>query len=167
MEWYLDAHTYTLYHHVEGVWTYHDATNLGRLRFQVDAHSCDAPNQYAHVVEVFERVRYMEIVDKHKINEAQIPTPEHLIEYTSGSGDSCNTLPRHIQRLVGNIPDIEVPSGLDEDEEDIIVTTDVSVAFGVGYHSLVVATKNEHVLLSRGGPDDGDQLLMTSYRSAL
>jgi hypothetical protein len=38
VEWYLDAHTCTLYHHVEGVWTHHDTTNIGRLRFQVDAH---------------------------------------------------------------------------------------------------------------------------------
>jgi hypothetical protein len=55
MEWYLDANTCTLYHHAEGVWNHHDATNIGRLRFQVDSHSCDAPNKYSHVVEVCER----------------------------------------------------------------------------------------------------------------
>jgi hypothetical protein len=48
-EWYLDAHICIVYHHVEWVWTRHDATNMGRLRFQVDAHSCDAPKQYSHM----------------------------------------------------------------------------------------------------------------------
>jgi hypothetical protein len=50
---------------------------------------------------------------------------EHVIEYTSDSGDSCHTLPRHIQRLVGNIPEIEVPNGMEViEKQDIIVTTD-------------------------------------------
>jgi hypothetical protein len=51
MEWYLDANTCTLYDHVEGVWTTRDATHISRLRFQVDTHSCDVPNQYSPVVE--------------------------------------------------------------------------------------------------------------------
>jgi hypothetical protein len=57
---------------------------------------------------------------------------------------------------------------LDEDEEhDIIVSPDGSVIFGVSYHSWVVAMNNEQVLLSGGGPDDCDQLLMMPYRSEL
>jgi hypothetical protein len=67
IEWYLDPPMFTLYHHAEGVWTNHEATDIGRLRFKLGAHSCDAPNQYTHVVYVCERVRYMEIVGKHKI----------------------------------------------------------------------------------------------------
>jgi hypothetical protein len=62
---------------------------------------------YSHVVEVCERARYIEIVGKHKIKEKQMDVIEHVIEYTSGIGDSCHTLPRYIQRLVGNIPEIE------------------------------------------------------------
>jgi ribonuclease HI len=91
-----------------------------------------------------------------------------VIEYTSVIGDSCQTIPRHIQRLVGNIPDLEFINGTEETEEqDLIVDTEGSVVFGVGYHSWVVVTDNEKVLLKGGGPDDGDQLLMTSYRSEL
>jgi hypothetical protein len=52
-------------------------------------------------------------------------------------------------------------------DQDIIVATDGSVVFGVGYHSWVVATDKEQVLLMGGGPDDGYHLLMTSYRSEL
>jgi hypothetical protein len=166
MERYLDAHASSLYHHIEGVWTYHKAVNIGRLRFQVEAHSCDEPIQYSHVVEVCERARYMEIAGKHKIKETQTPVTEHVIEYTSGIGDSCHKLQRHIQILVGNIPELEVPNGMDVTvEQDIIVATDVSVVFGVGYHSWVVATDKDQLLLTCGGPGDGDQLLMMSSRS--
>jgi hypothetical protein len=77
-------------------------------------------------------------------------------------------LPRHIQRLVGDIPDLELLNGSEENEEqDLIVATDGSVVFGVGCHSWVVVTYNEKVLLKGGGPDDGDHFRMTSYRSEL
>jgi hypothetical protein len=110
----------------------------------------------------------MEIVGKDKIKETQTPVTEHVIEYMSGIRDSCHTLPRHKQRLEGNISEIGIPNGMDvTNEQDIIVSTDGAVVFGVGYHSWVVATDKEQVLLTGGGPDDGDQLLMMSYRSEL
>jgi hypothetical protein len=47
------------------------------------------------------------------------------------------------------------------------VATDGPVLFGVGYYSWVIATSEEEILLTGGGPDDGDPLIMTSYRSEL
>jgi hypothetical protein len=47
------------------------------------------------------------------------------------------------------------------------VVTDGSVLFGIRYHSWVIATAEEGILLAGGGPDDGDPLPMTSYRSEL
>jgi hypothetical protein len=41
------------------------------------------------------------------------------------------------------------------------------VLFGVGYHSWLIATKTEQVILRGGGPDDDSPLYMTSYRSEL
>jgi hypothetical protein len=67
MEWYLDAQSSSLYHHVEGVWTRHEAMNIGRLRFRPEAQSCDESNHYSHAVEVNERTRYMEMSCKYKI----------------------------------------------------------------------------------------------------
>jgi hypothetical protein len=91
-----------------------------------------------------------------------------VITYTSGIGDNCQALQRHIQRLVGNIPDLELLNRSEENEEqDLIVATDGSVVFGVDYRSWFVATENEKLLLKGGGPYDGDQLIMTSYRSEL
>jgi hypothetical protein len=73
-----------------------------------------------------------------------------------------------VRRLVGNIPDIELPENLDCTEPtDLIVATDGFVLFGVGYHSWLVSTKDERLLLYGGGPDDGAPLYMMSYRSEL
>jgi hypothetical protein len=41
------------------------------------------------------------------------------------------------------------------------------VTLGVGYHSWIVATAEEDILLQGDGPDDGDLFLMHSYRSDL
>jgi hypothetical protein len=69
---------------------------------------------------------------------------------------------------VGNIPELDLPEDLDYTEPtDLIVATDGSVVFVVGYHSWLIATKTEQVLLLGGGPDDGSPLYMTSYRSEL
>jgi ribonuclease HI len=110
----------------------------------------------------------MEIVRKYEIRETLTIETDHVITYTSGIGDSCQMLPRHIQLLLGNIPDLELLNGSEENEEqDLNLATDGSVVFGVSYHSWVFATDNEKVLLNGGGPYDGDQLIMTSYRSEL
>jgi hypothetical protein len=50
---------------------------------------------------------------------------------------------------------------------NIIIATDGSATLGVGYHSWVVATEDEDILLQGDGPDDGDLFLMQSYRSEL
>jgi hypothetical protein len=50
---------------------------------------------------------------------------------------------------------------------NIIIVTDGSVTLGVGYHSWVVATEDEDILLQGEGPDDGDLFLMQLYRSEL
>jgi hypothetical protein len=65
------------------------------------------------MVEVCECTRYMEIANKYKINKTQMDVIEHVIEYTSWIGETCHTLPSHIKRLVGNIPELDVPNGMD------------------------------------------------------
>jgi hypothetical protein len=88
--------------------------------------------------------------------------------YETGIGSSGRQLPRHVQRLVGDIAVLDVPDNWDSNEpRDLLVATDGSVVSGVGYHSWVITTMDENVILSGGGPDDGDPLRMTSYRSEL
>jgi hypothetical protein len=50
---------------------------------------------------------------------------------------------------------------------DIIVATDGSMLFGVGYHSWTLALNNKEIITSGGGPDDGASACMTSYISEL
>jgi hypothetical protein len=110
----------------------------------------------------------MEIANKYKINEIQMDVIEHVIEYTSGIGETCQTLPRHIQILVGNIPELYVQNGMDATvDQYIIVAAERSVVCGVKYHRWVVTTDKEQVLLMGGVLDDGDQLLITLNSSEL
>jgi hypothetical protein len=117
MEWYIDAQSNALYHHIEGVWTRHHAMNIGRLRFRPEPHFCDKATLCTYVVEVNERTRYMEIVRKYKIKETLTIETDHVITYTPGIGESCQALPSHIQRLVGNISDLELLNGSEKNEE--------------------------------------------------
>jgi hypothetical protein len=50
---------------------------------------------------------------------------------------------------------------------DIIVATDYSVLFGVGYHGWIIATRDEQILMSGGGPNDGPADIMSSYHLEL
>jgi hypothetical protein len=50
---------------------------------------------------------------------------------------------------------------------DLTIATDGSVLFGVGYHSWILTTETEDILLAEGGPDDCQGKYMTSYRSEL
>jgi hypothetical protein len=87
---------------------------------------------------------------------------------TSKIGCCIKALPRHIKILVGDIPTLRTPSGWDPAiPVNISIATDGSVTLGVGYHSWIVATEEEDILLQGSGPDDGDLFLMQSYLSEL
>jgi hypothetical protein len=91
-----------------------------------------------------------------------------LFHYETGVGDSGRQLSRHAQRLVGDIAALDVPENWDSNEpRDLLVASDGSVIFGGGYHIWLIATMDEKVILSCGGPDDGEPLLMMPYRSDL
>jgi hypothetical protein len=63
---------------------------------------------------------------------------------------------------------MKTPAGWDPTTPvKIIIATDGSVTFGVGYHRWVVAMEDEDIFVQGGGPDDGDLFLMQSYMSEL
>jgi hypothetical protein len=90
------------------------------------------------------------------------------VPYISNIGCCIKSLPRHIKRLVGDIPTLRTPTEWDPTTPvNIIIATDGYVTLGVGYHSWIVATEEEDIILQGGGPDYGDLFLMQLYRSEL
>jgi hypothetical protein len=138
------------------------------LRFSTTPRIVPQPHRFSHRIQVTQRTHYHDVAAKVNIVCRSNAGPTHIHTYTSGIGLSFLALPRHIQQLTGNIPALPTPPPFDFDKPvDLIIATDVSVLFGVGYHGWVLATKEETILLRGGGPDDGIQSLMTSYRSKL
>jgi hypothetical protein len=168
MEWYVDCISNTLYIHMEGVWLRHHTSNASGMRFRSEGVGCDKPERVTYIVETSERTRYIEVTGLKKIREEGTSECDVPFLYETGIGNSGRQLPRHVQRLVGDIAALDVPDNWDSNEpRDLLVATDSSVVFGVGYHSWVIKTMDENVILYGGGPDDGDPLFMTSYRSEL
>jgi hypothetical protein len=86
----------------------------------------------------------------------------------SAIGEAFHALPKHVQHLVGDIGEFQTPRQWDvTNGVDLIIATDWSILFEVGYHRWILATETENILLSGGVPDNGPGKYMTSYRSEL
>jgi hypothetical protein len=167
-KWWLSVQEKCIYRQDNGEWSQFSQLNLGRLRFSKTPRIFPQPNRFSHRIQVTQRTHYHEVAAKVNIVCRSNVGLTHIHNYTSGIGLSFLALPRHIQRLTGDIPALPTPPPFDFDEPaDLIIATDGSVLFGVGYHGWVLATKEETILLRGGGPDNGIQSLMTSYRSEL
>jgi hypothetical protein len=97
---------------------------------------CDNPSRTTHIIDIKHRERHIEILHKDEVKHYVEAQPTPLNTYTSGIVNCIHALPKHVQRLVGNIPTLDMSMGWDTTEpKDLIVETDGSVLFGVGYHS--------------------------------
>jgi hypothetical protein len=167
-EWYLDSDHNVLYHHTNSTWEQHTAQSRSRLRFTALATKCDRPARATHFVEAKTRPPLVEIMDELKISQRTIVILPIIVPYTSIIGTCIEALPQYVQILVRDIPALRTPTGSDPTTPvDIIIATDGSVTFGVGYHSWVIATSDEDINLQGGGPYDGDLFLIKSHGSEL
>jgi hypothetical protein len=167
-KWWLDPHSRSLYQYTKHKLIWYTAINYGRLRFHTAGTETLPPNYPSHRVEISKRSRYLEITVKTQIASREEEYSERLHEYTSEFSPAFFELPRHVQHLIGLIPDVITPPVYQEVKfMDIIVATDGSVLFGVGSHGWIIATRDKQILLSGGGPDDGPAHLVPSYRSEL
>jgi hypothetical protein len=169
-EWYLDARAQELWHQTNNKWIRHQAQNIGPLRFVIQGREGADILRHAlmHVAIVTQRQRYIEINEQTPIHTQYIKETTQLVPYVSAIGEAFHALPRHMQRLVGGIGEFQTPRQWDVIKEvDLIIATDGSVLFGLGYHSWIIATESEYILLAGGGLDDGPGKYMTSYRSEL
>jgi hypothetical protein len=147
----------TFFHHSNGIWDKHAVTNRARCHFSNQSSACARPARATHVVETKKRSRFVEITGKCNITRRPSLDLSPLVPYTSNIGCCIKALPRHI-------PTLRTPSGWDPTiPVNIIIATDGSVTLGVGYHSWIVATEDEDILLQGGEPYDGNLFLMQSY----
>jgi hypothetical protein len=117
---------------------------------------------------VNQRPRYVEVSAQTPTHTQHITQITQLVPYVSSIGEAFHALPIHVQRLVGDIGEFKTPRQWDVAKEvDLVIATDGSVVFGVGYHSWLIATEIEDILLAGGGPDNGPGRYMTPYRSEL
>jgi hypothetical protein len=144
------------------------AHSRARLRFTTMATACDRPASATNVVEAKPRPRFMEIMEKCKTSQRTIINPPLIVPYTSNIYTCIKALPRHFQRLVGDVPAMRTSAGwYPTTPVDIIIATYGSVTFVVGYHIWVVAIADEDIFLQGGGLDDGDIFLIQSCSSEL
>jgi hypothetical protein len=169
-EWNLDATTLSLFRHHEGVWTTHRTTTYGRLRFELTGTTTEAPRHITHKAYGVQRQIHIELTNVYGVTDCDYEGDHDPADsiYTSSIGECFHALAKHVRRFVGNIPELDLPSDFDcTAPTDLIIATYGSVLFGVGYHSWLIVTKTEQVILRGGGPDDGSPTYMMSYRSEL
>jgi hypothetical protein len=163
-EWWLDSHSRSLYQYTKHTWVRYIATNYGRLRFHAAGTDMLPPNSLSHRVKILKRPRYLEITVKTRIAAREKEHIDRLHKYTSEVSPAFFEFPHHVQRLNGSIPDFITSRVYREGElMDIMIATEGSVLFGVGYHGWVISTRDEQILLSGGGPDGGSIDRQTSY----
>jgi hypothetical protein len=145
-EWHFNAREGTLYPCKNGKLEQHEAKQRGRLRFENECVTVGGPQGTKHKVQSAIRSSYIEVerlfpLGKQYTTDENEPEASH---YQYEIGDSFHSLPKHVRQLVGNISKLTLPADLDPTElQDLIVATDGSVLIDVGYHSLVVSTKDE------------------------
>jgi hypothetical protein len=158
----------TLFSRHGDAWNCFPVAQIGRLRFSRLGASCDEPMSYNHVVLTVTRNRYVAIKAMVKCQQPVMIIRPALLPYRSCVGAAAGALPIHVQRLTGDMRHFKLSSHLDcTMEVDIIIATDGTVLFGVGYHRWLIATTDEDILMAGGGPDDGAQDKTASYRSEL
>jgi hypothetical protein len=133
-----------IYRQNNGEWSQYTHLNFGRLRFSKTPQIVPRPNHFSRRIQVTQRTQYLEVAAKVNIVHRQNMGSTPIHNYTSGIGLSFLALPRHIQRLTGDIPALPTPAPFDFDEPvDLIIATDGSVLFGVGNHGWVIAKKKK------------------------
>jgi hypothetical protein len=129
-----------LYRHNEGIWTKRRAVNYGRLRFESTGIIKTEPR---HITNKADGTQHRRQIELRKIHAVQPHEPEGGNDpadsiYTSDIRYCFHALPKQVRRLVGNIPEFTLPEKFDcRETTDLIVATDRSVLFGVGYHSWI------------------------------
>jgi hypothetical protein len=112
LRWYLDCRAITLWQCDGEKWFQHALITLGRLRLNPVGQEAErhASTQLSHVTVTSIQRRYITITDKTNIIDITPANITHIVQYQSSVGECFFVLPRHVQRLVGNIPPLQLPN---------------------------------------------------------
>jgi hypothetical protein len=100
---------------------------------------CGIPSRTSYIIDIKHMARYISIVHQDEVKYYVEEQSTRLNTYTSGIGNCIQALLKHVQSLVGNIPTISTLTGWNTTEPKL---------FGVGYHSWVISTADEDILLT-------------------
>jgi hypothetical protein len=108
-ERYLDMRAHELWHQTNNTWIQNHAQNIGRLEFVTQGREGEEPLKYAlyHVATVTHRHWYIEIIKQTPIYTQYITQITQLVPYVLAIGEAFHALPRHVQRLVGDIGEFQ------------------------------------------------------------
>jgi hypothetical protein len=139
------------------------------MRFENEVTTAGGPLGITHKSQATMRSSYIEVERIFPVGKQETTGGEpEVSHYQSEIGDSINSLPKHVRRLEGNISQLTLPAYFDPTEpQDIITAMDGSVLFDVGYHSWLVSTKDEEIIVTGGGPYNGTPQHMPSCQSEL
>jgi hypothetical protein len=114
-EWNLDATTLSLFRHHEVVWTTHRAIHYERLRFELTGTATVEPRHITHKAKGVQRQRHIDFTAVHGVMDGAPEGGNDPAEsiYTSDIGKCFHALPKHVRKLVGDIPALDLPADFD------------------------------------------------------
>jgi hypothetical protein len=167
-EWFLNGSGNTLFSRNGDEWKCYPEAQIGRLLFSRLGAACDEPTSYTNVVSTVTRNRYVERKEMLRCQHAVTIIKHALMPYHSCVGAAAGAPPLHVQHFIGDMRHFQLTTHLDFTMGvDIIIATDGSVLFGVGYHRWLIVTTDKEILMAGGGSYDGAYTQMASYRSEL
>jgi hypothetical protein len=93
----------------------HRAINYGRLRFELMGTATVEPRRITHKAEGVQQRRQIDLTDVYAITDGTPEGGNGPAEsiYTYKIGECFHALPKHVRRLVGNIPELYLPEDFD------------------------------------------------------
>jgi hypothetical protein len=120
------------------------STNIGQLQLDNQGREGAELLRHAlmHVATLTQCHQYIEMSKQTPMHTQNITQSMQLVLYVSSIGEALHALSINAQRLVGDIGEFQTPRQWNVTKEvDLIITTDGSVLFGVGYHIWLLATE--------------------------
>jgi hypothetical protein len=115
-EWWMNVRERCIYRQTNGEWSQYAHHTFSSICVSTTPPSVPYPGQCSHRIQVTQRTRYLKVTATVDIVTSQDKVPTALHSYTLGIGLSFLSLPRRIQRLIGDLIALPTPLSFDLDE---------------------------------------------------